>query len=67
LDADRKSFIIKTNIQIKKASLTNVDGKIRKRSLAPGQVTEVYWDVKNLHFKHWGDNVSLRCLNNSDL
>jgi len=30
-------------------------------------MTKVFWEVKNFNFKPWGKNISLRCLNGSDL
>lgn len=30
-------------------------------------MTEVWWEVKNLHFRPWGDWITLRVHKNSDL
>lgn len=30
-------------------------------------MTGVFWEVKNFNFKPWGKNISLRCMNGSDL
>jgi len=30
-------------------------------------MTKIFWEVKNFNFKPWGKNISLRCLNGSDL
>jgi len=45
----------------------NKDAATRKRTIFPGQEIEVWWEVKNLHFREWSDNITLRCLNDSDL
>lgn len=65
-DPPSNSGIVKSAINVKKAALLNPDSKIRKRTLVPGSKVEAWWEVKNLHFKKWG-NTTLRCLNNSDL
>ena len=47
--------------------MLNKDAATRKRTIFAGQEIEVWWEVKNLHFREWGETITLRCLNDSDL
>ena len=63
---DAEPDVQKTPILKKRAQLINQDARVRKRSIFPGQEIEVWWEVKNLHFREWGSRVTVRCLNHSD-